>query len=401
MARILFVTARPPYPLHQGMALRVFHLAREASRCHEVHLAARGLDAGTAEALAASGVFAGLLPLPALAGPPARSRFLFPLGHHLLRRYAPDQYRRTVASLGAYVRQEGITHAVAVTLPMAEMIAPLAGPRKIVDEYDCASLTMERRLRQDGAALGARGRLRQRLALSRIRHQETRLARTCHLVTTISPADAAALSRLSGRLGERVRVLANGVGEEWLREPPAVREEERAVAFWGALDFEPNQRALRFFFDQVYRPFLAEAGITWHVMGKNPPAWLQAMAGHHPGLRLRGFVPDLVAEAARIPLAVNPMQSGSGLKNKVLEAFSLRRLVISSRLGMEAIEALPGEHYLPADSPQEMARLIRQHLDSCETRRRIGDAARRLVQERYTWERIGQRFLVLLQEAQA
>ena len=36
--RVLAVTTRSPYPLHEGRALRTFNILREIARRHEVHL---------------------------------------------------------------------------------------------------------------------------------------------------------------------------------------------------------------------------------------------------------------------------------------------------------------------------------------------------------------------------
>jgi len=53
------------------------------------------------------------------------------------------------------------------------------------------------------------------------------------------------------------------------------------------------------------------------------------------------------------------MVTGSGLKNKVLEAFALGRAVVSNRMGIESIVgAPPGVHFRLAEKPAEFAEEI-------------------------------------------
>ena len=90
------------------------------------------------------------------------------------------------------------------------------------------------------------------------------------------------------------------------------------------------------------------------------------------------------------------MLIGGGLKNKVLEAFAMQRAVVSNALGMEAIHATPGKHYLAAETPRDFAEQTLQLLDDPALARRIGQAARQLVLEQYTWPAIARKMNDLL-----
>lgn len=68
------------------------------------------------------------------------------------------------------------------------------------------------------------------------------------------------------------------------------------------------------------------------------------MAEEHDNIVVTGEVADLFALIARIPIVINPMRSGGGLKNSVLESMALERLVISNRLGIEAVDAVRDVH---------------------------------------------------------
>ena len=89
---------------------------------------------------------------------------------------------------------------------------------------------------------------------------------------------------------------------------------------------------------------------------------------------------------------INPMIEGSGLKNKVLEALALNLPVVSTRMGVEAINGDENRHYLVADTPAAFADSVERVLDNAELRESLVLAGRDLVQSDYTWEVVGRRF---------
>ena len=71
----------------------------------------------------------------------------------------------------------------------------------------------------------------------------------------------------------------------------------------------------------------------------------------HPNVHFHGFVDDLFS-LPRKRRMVNPMIEGSGLKNKVLEALAIYLPVVSTHMGVEAINGKEGRHFLVADDPE-------------------------------------------------
>ena len=107
---------------------------------------------------------------------------------------------------------------------------------------------------------------------------------------------------------------------------------------------------------------------------------------------MSGFQEDLASFVADKSVMVNPMIEGSGLKNKVLEAFAMRIPVVSTSLGVEAISGNHGEHFLVADDPKVFSQLVLQLLDDENFARLLTDAASRMVLESYTWRVVGGKF---------
>jgi glycosyltransferase involved in cell wall biosynthesis len=93
---------------------------------------------------------------------------------------------------------------------------------------------------------------------------------------------------------------------------------------------------------------------------------------------------------AKQGVMINPMVEGSGLKNKVLEAFACKVPVVSTSLGIEAIDASPDLHYVRADAPEEFAKAICSLLADKGYASRIAEDARLLVESRFRWSVIGE-----------
>jgi len=102
-----------------------------------------------------------------------------------------------------------------------------------------------------------------------------------------------------------------------------------------------------------------------------------------------------VAEAAA---CVVPIRQGGGTRLKILEAMALGTPVVSTTKGAEGLSVTDGEHLLLADDPASFAACTLRLFRDDGLRSRLARNARRLVEERYDWAQIGQRFVHLVEE---
>ncbi|MCW3717573.1 glycosyltransferase, partial [Burkholderia cenocepacia] len=92
---------------------------------------------------------------------------------------------------------------------------------------------------------------------------------------------------------------------------------------------------------------------------------------------------------AEYPIMVNPMRIGSGLKNKVLEAFAMGLAVVSTGVGIEALgKAREGVDYVRADDPEKVATAIKLLIEDEGRRHSMIQSARKVMLEHYTWSRV-------------
>ena len=158
---------------------------------------------------------------------------------------------------------------------------------------------------------------------------------------------------------------------------------QQAIAFSGNLEFPPNIAAVEWFARQVW-PELSRRfpRLEWRLIGKRPE-FVRSVVKGLPRVHLTGAVDDAVRELAATQVAVVPIQSGSGTRLKILEAWAARTAVVSTPLGAEGLDA--GGALQLATSPDEFIDTIGTLLTNETERDRIAAAGRGLYERRFTW----------------
>jgi len=112
------------------------------------------------------------------------------------------------------------------------------------------------------------------------------------------------------------------------------------LLFNGLLDYKPNLDALKMIIEQI-NPLLLKSSLKYNILitGKRLPAEmdeLKAWNEHH--IFYAGFVDDIDLYFKAADLFLNPVQSGAGVKTKVVEAIACGTSVVSTATGAIGIE---------------------------------------------------------------
>jgi len=189
-----------------------------------------------------------------------------------------------------------------------------------------------------------------------------------------------------------IQVIPNGVSEKVLEHKGGFQEEDW-ISFLGKMDYYPNEDAVIYFAKEILPLVRAvNRGVEFLVVGAYPTKKILKL-NDIPGVKVTGFVDDPYEYLARSKLVVAPMRFGAGIQNKVLEAMALRKTVVTTSRAVAAIEGQDGKHFVIADTASEMADKILELLRNEEERRIIGENARALIEEKYTWTAVGDRLL--------
>jgi len=397
MANILFLTNRPPWPIEDGGALRVLNLAKEISNHHDCHLLYFSKNDDIRQCINNLGIFSTINTIPTSKEKKSWRRHLRFSEENYFQISDPVGFYASVKEINNYIKTHQIDIVIAMGIYIAEYLDHLDNVKKVIDDCDCRTLSLEREFSVIRSKLSITNKLKYIRDIKRIKAQESKLTKKYDLITTISPADFDRIQKLNGTNGSPVIVIPNGVCNELLTANYNKPEIPNAIAFWGNLSFPPNRSAIEYFCEHIYVPFLQPHGIKWYVIGKNPGDLLIERATQYKEIFLTGFVEDLFDLVSTIPVMVNPMIMGSGLKNKVLEAFILSRSVVSTQMGIESLPVTHNEHCLIAESSEQFAEHVIDLLKNTDKRTALGQSAKELVMINYTWSQVGQKFNRILE----
>ena len=102
-----------------------------------------------------------------------------------------------------------------------------------------------------------------------------------------------------------------------------------------------------------------------------------------PPLSSQGRLPDLRPVIAKAAVSVIPLRIGSGTRMKILKGGAMGKAMVSTSVGAEGLDFVPGKEILIADTPQRFAASIVELLRDPVRRRRLGEAARQRVGANY------------------
>jgi glycosyltransferase involved in cell wall biosynthesis len=183
----------------------------------------------------------------------------------------------------------------------------------------------------------------------------------------------------------RTTVIPNAADVEYYQPRPTYPPPDgRTVVFFGHLSYLPNVDGVIHFVQHIW-PRIVEAHpeARCKLIGGQPPPSLLALAG--PRVELTGFVSDLRPHLAAAAAVVVPLRLGGGTRLKIVEAMAMGKAIVSTPLGAEGIEAVPKRDLLIENEPAAFANAVNRLLADPDLAARIGQSARRLAVERYSW----------------
>ena len=165
----------------------------------------------------------------------------------------------------------------------------------------------------------------------------------------------------------------------------------------GSMNWMPNEEGIRWFIDEVLpKTVEKDPNFVYHLAGRNMPEWLTTL--NDPHVDVVGEVPDAKAFVADHDVAIVPLLSGSGIRIKIIESMALGKTVITTRVGAEGILYDEEVNIIIAENKAKMVEAIRSIYENPEIAVRIGQAARKLVEETYDNRKIIARLLMFYEQ---
>lgn len=373
--RLLLVTANAPLAPLEGTGLVVEALLERLRERHEVRVLALARPEDRTDdpairlvhppARSRAGDVA-LLARWAVGGAPLRAAVatgaLIPALREELRSFAPDVVHVTPGDL-------------------CGLVAELDGRPAIAAPLDAWHVAAETRTHGASAPKAALLRVEAR---RRRAHELANYPRYSATVV-VSDLDAEALRDPARPID--LKVIPNGVDvARFARRPDAAARVPGTIVFHGSMAHPPNEVAAEFLAREVLPRVRARVpGATLRLVGREPTERVLAL-GALDGVTVTGAVDDVRDELDRASVYACPMLTGSGIKNKVLEAMANGLPVVGTPLAYGGLDVADGVQGRIAEGAEPLAAAIAALLEDPDAAATLGDAGRRYVTEHRSWD---------------
>ncbi len=150
----------------------------------------------------------------------------------------------------------------------------------------------------------------------------------------------------------------------------------------GAMDWLPNKEGIEWFLTEAMPEITQNIPeFKFYFAGRNMPESIEG--DNYTGVYNEGEVPDAGAFIEDKKILIVPIHSGGGIRVKILEALAAGKLVISTDVGMQGIDAVPDEHYLKANTISDFLLAISWSLNNKKQCEEITNAGRQLILDKY------------------
>ena len=173
------------------------------------------------------------------------------------------------------------------------------------------------------------------------------------------------------------------------------------LVFTGSMDWHPNEDAILHFTSAILPRIRAEVpDVSVTVVGRTPSAHLRGIA-ERAGIVVTGTVDDVRPYIDEAAVYIVPLRAGGGTRLKIFEALAMGKAVVSTTVGAEGLALTPDRDVCIADEPEAFAGAVTALLHDPARRHVLGQAGRRLVEDRYSWEQVAGQFDEYCQSATA
>ena len=163
----------------------------------------------------------------------------------------------------------------------------------------------------------------------------------------------------------------------------------------GALNWQPNKEGVEFFIEKIW-PKLSHLPVEMHLAGRNIPDSILKKAT--PKLIIHGEVANAVAFMNENDIMLVPLQTGSGMRIKIIEAMAKGKNVIATPIGAEGISVEHKKNILLAKNELEFIDTIEFCISNFDKIEIIRTSARKLIEDEYSNNHIIGNLIAFLSE---
>ncbi|MDZ4824312.1 MAG: glycosyltransferase [Flavobacteriales bacterium] len=376
--KIFVLVSRVPWPLEKGDKLRAWHHVKHLSSSHEVFLCCLSDSVPHPAALHELQKIAAHVQIIKLHRVLIGWRIIRALFsdkpyqvHYFLQNHALRKVKRLVNKFSP-------DHIYTQLVRTAEYVKHLHHLPKTLDYMDALSAGQWRRSERTSWWM----KFFTRTEAQRLRAYENLIFDYFEHHTIISTQDRDLIYHPQRN---NIHIIPNGVDSTYFHE--IKREKKFDIVFTGNMSYPPNMDCAKFLALEILPLLQAKrAGTTLHIAGATPSRHVKEL--QTPYVVVSGWLDDIRDAYSSARVFTAPMQIGTGMQNKLLEAMSMNLPCVTTPIAASALGALHQEHLLIGKSKEEIASHILSLLADEEWASSLAQRGQQHVRSTFDWAEI-------------
>lgn len=222
-----------------------------------------------------------------------------------------------------------------------------------------------------------------KILAKRLKAHEVKYINAYDLVLPISAQDAAIFQGLQK---ETSPVLLHPFGiqldKNEYQEVSVYDADDLKIYHIGAMDWLPNQESVKYLLEEIAPAVVQNIQqVSFHIAGRfMGDEWFDY---EQERIHIYGEVPSAEVFESDKEILIVPLKSGGGVRIKIFQAMAQGKIVVTTSVGIEGIEAEPGKHVMIAETVEEFIKAIDWLKKNPEKRALMSNAAEQLIREKY------------------
>ncbi|MCF8329190.1 MAG: glycosyltransferase [Crocinitomicaceae bacterium] len=367
------MATRFPFPIEKGDKLRTYYLLKSLHKTHDLYLISLSEETISEDQLNEIKAFTKEIHLFTLSKIGKYFRLILGLFNSKplqVNYFTSFKKKREIENLLELIKPD---HIICQLIRSAEYVKNYHDCPKTIDYMDALSKGMERRINK----VNWTSKFIFQLEAKRLKDYERRIFNYFEFQTIISKQDRDYISHPDQK---KMLVMPNGIDDHYFESLKV--EIKYDLVFVGNLNYPPNIDAINYLVKEIL-PSLPRLKLL--ISGANPSKSLLLQLASIPNITITGWVDDIRESYLQGKILIAPMQIGTGMQNKILEAMALGVPSITTTLANNAIMATHQESIWVADTRESIIHGIETLLSNEAMYEKIKGNAKEFVRERYNW----------------
>ncbi len=374
--KIFVTTSRVPWPLEKGDKLRIYHQIAELHKRHEIILCClndKKTHPDTQQELSKICTELHIFNLTKLGIAYQLFLSIFSSKPFQIHYFYQKKIRKEIYHLIESTKPDVIYTQLIRT---AEYVKHLHHIPKTLDYMDAFSKGMARRIKKAKFPF----KFLLKTEAKRLLAYEQLIFDYYEHQTIISAQDRNYIPHDNRK---QIVTIPNGIDKVYFS--PKKTKITHQLVFTGNMNYPPNVEGASYIINEIM-PLIwkTHPGVNLLIAGANPTPKLKALASDQ--VIIQGWMDDIRDAYNTSAIFIAPMNIGTGLQNKLLEAMSMQLPCITSKLANNALGAQEGIQILIGNSPAHYAQHVIDLIENKKLAEDIAKAGQAYIHRNFSWK---------------